>query len=159
MSETTLYILIAINLIIVAGLATYILRLLKQQKQKRLDAEVKLQKIAAEVSKHRLHLIESLQVISRAILNEDIPLTEASIRCKVLLDNLDPVLAQSETYLVFNEVFEQTKHIPRLTAWKALKGPEKLEFMAHMEALESDYNDQLVTAARSLLAQDFNRYH
>nr|WP_320136157.1 DUF2489 domain-containing protein [uncultured Amphritea sp.] len=159
MSDTTLYILIAVNLIIVAGLVVYIVRLLQQQKQKRLEAEVKLQKMAAEVSQHRLHLIESLQVISRAILNEEIPLTEASIRCKVLLDNLDPLLAQSETYIVFNEIFEQTKHIPRLAAWKALKGPEKLEFTAHMETLESDYNDQVVTAARSLLAQDFNRYH
>ena len=159
MSDTTLYILIAVNLIIVAGLVVYIVRLLQQQKQKRLEAGVKLQKMAAEVSQHRLHLIESLQVISRAILNEEIPLTEASIRCKVLLDNLDPLLAQSETYIVFNEIFEQTKHIPRLAAWKALKSPEKLEFTAHMEALESDYNDQVVTAARSLLAQDFNRYH
>ncbi|WP_417228348.1 DUF2489 domain-containing protein [Amphritea sp.] len=159
MSETTLYILIALNLLIVIGLVSYIVRLLQQQKQKRLETERKLQSIAADVSKHRLHLIESLQVISRAILNEEIPLTEASIRCKVLLDNLDPQLAQSEAYIVFNEVFEQSKHIPRLAAWKQLKGPEKLEFIAHMETLESDYNDQVVTAARSLLAEDFNRYH
>lgn len=159
MSDTTLYILIVINLLIIAGLVGYIVMLLKKQKQKRLENERKLQKIAADVSKHRLHLIESLQVISRAILNEEIPLTEASIRCKVLLDNLDPQLAQSEAYVVFNEVFEQSKHIPRLEAWKQLKGPEKLDFIAHMEALESSYNDQVVTAARSLLAEDFNRYH
>ncbi|MDO6565221.1 DUF2489 domain-containing protein [Amphritea sp. 1_MG-2023] len=159
MSETTLYSLIVINLLIVIGLIAYIVRLLKQQQQKRVENELKIQGIAADVSKHRLHLIESLQVISRAILNEEIPLTEASIRCKVLLDNLDPQLAQSEAYIVFNEVFEQSKHIPRLEAWKALKGPEKLEFIAHMETLESDYNDRLVNAAKCLLAQDFNRYH
>lgn len=159
MSETTLYILIAVNLLIVIGLIGYIIRLLQQQKQKRLANELKLQQVAAEVSKHRLHLIESLQVISRAILKEEIPLTEACIRCKVLLDNLDPQLSQAETYIVFNEVFEQTKHIPRLAAWKQLKGPEKIEFLGQMEVLESDYNDKIVNAAKCLLAQDFNRYH
>ena len=57
MSETTLYILIALNLLIVIGLDSYIVRLLQQQKQKRLETERKLQSIAADVSKHRLHLI------------------------------------------------------------------------------------------------------
>ncbi|MBR9869427.1 MAG: DUF2489 domain-containing protein [Oceanospirillales bacterium] len=159
MSETTLYILIVVNLLIVIGLGIYILRLVRQQKQKRIDAELKLQKIAAEVRDHRLHIIESLQVISRAILNEEIPLTEAGIRCKVLLDNLDPQLAQSEAYIVFNEVFEQSKHIPRMEAWKKLKGPEKLEYIAQMETLENDYSDQVISAAKCLLVQDFNRYH
>ncbi len=159
MSETTLYILIVVNLFIVAGLVFFILRLLRQQKQKRLDRERKLKRIASEVSEHRRHIIESLQVISRAILNEEIPLTEASIRCKVLLDNLDPQLAQSEAYIVFNEVFEQSKHIPRMEAWKKLKGPEKLEYIAHMDSLESDYSVQVIRAAECLLSHDFKRYH
>lgn len=159
MSETMVYILIAVNLVVVIGLVAYILRVLRQQKEKRIDAERKLQKIAAEVREHRLYMIESLQVIGRAILNEEIPLTEASIRCKVLLDNLDPQLAQSDVYIVFNEVFEQSKHIPRLEAWKNLKGPEKLEYIAHMESLESDYSHKINSAAKSLLSQDFNRYH
>ncbi|WP_299195710.1 DUF2489 domain-containing protein [uncultured Amphritea sp.] len=159
MSESTLYILIAVNLFIVVGLMFFILRLLGRQKQRRLDAEEKLKKIAAEVSEHRRYIIESLQVIGRAILNEEIPLTEASIRCKVLLDNLDPQLAQSDAYIVFNEVFEQSKHIPRMEAWKKLRGPEKLEYIAHMEALESDYSHKVNSAAECLLAQDFNHYH
>ncbi|MBN0986601.1 DUF2489 domain-containing protein [Amphritea pacifica] len=159
MSETTLYILISVNLFIVVALVYYILRLVKQQKQKRMEAENKLKKIAAEVRDNRLHIIESLQVIGQAILNDEIPLTEACIRCKVLLDNLDPQLAQSEAYIVFNEVFEQSKHIPRKEAWKKLKGPEKLEYIAHMDVLESGYSDQVISAAKCLLSQDFNRYH
>lgn len=159
MSETTLYILIVANLLIVTGLGIYILRLVRLQKQKRINAELKLQKIAAEVRQHRLHIIESLQVIGRAILSGEIPLTEASIRCKVLLDNLDPQLAQSEAYIVFNEVYEQSKHIPRMEAWKKLRGPEKLEYIAQMDRFETDYSDQVTSAAKCLLVQDFNRYH
>ncbi len=81
---------------------------------KRVQAEEKLQALADEVQQRRSHIVESLQVISRAVINGEVPLTEASIRCKVLLDNLDPQLSNDATYTVFNEVYELTKHIPRL---------------------------------------------
>lgn len=159
MSETTIYFLIALNLIIIIGLSVYIWRKLQYQQRKRKEAEEKLANMAEEVRQHREHLIESLQVIGQAILNGEIPLTEAGIRCKVLLDNLDAQLGQSDTYIVFNEVFERSKHIPRLEAWKALKGPEKLKFMDEMEQLENEFEKQMKAAAQALIKQDFSRYH
>ena len=159
MSETTIYFLIILNLVIIVGLTAYILRKLQHQKQKRKEAEQKLEKMAMEVSQRRQHIVESLQVIGQAILNGEIPLTEAGIRCKVLLDNLDVQLGQTEPYIVFNEVFERSKHIPRLEAWKALKGPQKLKYMDEMESLESDYEQQIIEAAKALKEHDFTRYN
>ncbi|WP_432471050.1 DUF2489 domain-containing protein [Amphritea sp. HPY] len=158
MSETTVYLLIAVNLFIVAGLAVYIFRLLRRQKLQRQAAEDKLKAVAEEVRKHRLYLIESLQVIGGSIINGEIPLTEASIRCKVLLDNLDPQLGQSDAYIVFNEVYQQSKHIPKLEAWKKLKSIEKAKHMQVMEQLESDYSERIRAAAKALRLQDFNHY-
>jgi len=159
MSETTIYILIAVNLIIVVGLSVYILRLLRQQKEKREIEENKLKEVAEEVRKHRLYLVESLQVIGLSIMNNEIPLTEACIRCKVLLDNLDPQLGQSDAYIVFNEVYELSKHIPKLEAWKSLKGIEKAKYMNEMDKLEVEYSERVHAAAAALSTQDFNHYH
>lgn len=159
MSETLIYSLIALNLVIIAGLGIYVYRLLKAEKIKREEAQAKADRFAQELADRRLHIIESLRVIGQAVLNEEIPLTEASIRCKVLLDNLDPQLAGNETYSVFNAVYEESKHIPRLEAWKALKGPEKLKFMNEMEALEARYTADIQSAARALTKENFNRYH
>lgn len=158
MSETTVYLLIAVNLFIVAGLAVYIFGLLRRQKLQRQAADDKLKTVAEEVRKHRLYLIESLQVIGGSIINGEIPLTEASIRCKVLLDNLDPQLGQSDAYIVFNEVYEQSKHIPKLEAWKMLKSIEKAKHMQVMEQLETDYSERIRAAAEALRLQDFNHY-
>ncbi|BBB27627.1 DUF2489 domain-containing protein [Amphritea japonica] len=159
MSDATVYSLIVVNLLVVAGLSVYIWRLLLKQKTRRLDAERKLQEIAAEVREHRLYLIESLQVIAQSVINGEIPLVEACIRCKVLLDNLDPILGQREDLLVFNEVFQQSNHIPRMEAWKKLKGPQKVEFMGLIDQLEAKYKDSIHHAAKSLLAQDLSLYH
>lgn len=159
MSDTTIYSLIVVNLLVVTGLSVFIWRLLSKQKAKRVEADRQLQAVAAEVRKHRLYLIESLQVIAKSVINGEIPLVEACIRCKVLLDNLDPLLGQTEGFLVFNEVFEQSNHIPRLEAWKKLKGPQKVEFMALIDTLEAQYKNQIHSAAQSLLAQDLSRYH
>lgn len=159
MSDTTIYSLIIVNLLVVTGLSIFIWRLLSKQKAKRVEAERKLQEIAAEVREHRLYLIESLQVIAKSVINGEIPLVEASIRCKVLLDNLDPLLAQNEGLVVFNEVFEQSNHIPRMEAWKKLKGPQKLKYMGLIETLEAQYKSQIHSAAKNLLAQDLSRYH
>lgn len=159
MSDTTIYILIAVNLIIVAGLSVYILRLMRQQKEKRQIEEDKLKEVAEEVRKHRLYLVESLQVIGQSIINSEIPLIEACIRCKVLLDNLDPQLGQSDAYIVFNEVYELSKHIPKLEAWKSLKGIEKAKHMKEMDKLEAEYGERIHAAAAALGTQDFNHYH
>ena len=159
MSDTLIYSLIALNVVIIIGLSVYVYRLLKAERLKREEAQQKAERFAQELTERRLHIIESLQVIGQAVLNGEIPLTEASIRCKVLLDNLDPQLANNETYSVFNAVYEQSKHIPRLEAWKALKGPEKLKFMDEMEALEARYTDDINVAAKALTQENFNRYH
>lgn len=159
MSETMIYSLIVLNLVIITGLSVFVYRLLKVERAKRKEAQDKADRFAREFSERRLHIIESLQVIGQAVLNGEIPLTEASIRCKVLLDNLDPQLANNETYSVFNAVYEQTKHIPRLEAWKALKGPQKLKYMDEMEALEARYTEDIKAAAQALTQENFNRYH
>ena len=159
MSDTTIYSLIIVNLFVVTGLSIFIWRLLSKQKAKRVEAELKLKEIAAEVREHRLYLIESLQVIARSVINGEIPLVEASIRCKVLLDNLDPLLAQGEGLLVFNEVFEQSHHIPRMKAWKKLKGPQKRKYLSLIDTLETQYKSQINSAAKNLLALDLSRFH
>lgn len=159
MSDAVIYSLIALNLVIIAGLSAYVYRLLSAAKLRRLEAQQKADNFAREFAERRAHIIESLQVIGQAVINGEIPLTEASIRCKVLLDNLDPQLANNDTYGVFNAVYEATQHIPRLEAWKALKGPEKARLMSEMETLEARYHDDIQVAAKALTAENFSRYH
>ena len=159
MSQTTLYILITINLVIICGLLVYLYRLLKAQKLKKIKAAEQLEELAKQAKNQRMYLIQSLQVIAQSLVNSEIPLTEGCIRCKVLIDNLDSQLGQNEPFTVFNEVYEQSKHIPKLDAWKQLKTKDKLKYMDEMDTLETQYRDAIMVAAEGLKRYQFDRYH
>ncbi|MEH6577308.1 MAG: DUF2489 domain-containing protein [Amphritea sp.] len=159
MSQTTLYILITINLVIISGLLVYLYRFVKAQKLKKTKAAEQLEELAKQAKEQRLYLIESLQVIAQCLMNSEIPLTEGCIRCKVLIDNLDSQLGQSGPFTVFNEVYEQSKHIPKLDAWKQLKTKDKLKYMDEMDKLEAQYRDAIMVAAEGLKRYQFDRYH
>ncbi len=159
MSQSTLYLLIFINLVIIAGLMMYLYQFFKKQRVRKEQAAQQLQVLAEKVKEQREYLIDSLRVIAQSLVNAEIPLTEGCIRCKVLLDNLDPQLGQSEQFIVFNEVYEKSKHIPKLEAWKKLKTREKLKYIAEMDELEARHRQAILLAATALRGYRFDRYH
>ena len=159
MSETVVYGLIVLGLVVSAGSLWFILRMLGQQKTQRDENQRRLEAVAAKAQEHRAYLVESLQVIAQTLMNEEMSVVEGSIRCRMLLDNLDPQLCLHEDFSVFSEVYEKTRHIPRLKEWQALKTKQKLPHMQLMDDVESTHKEAILMAAGKLRQHPFDRYH
>ncbi len=159
MSETVVYGLIVVGLAVSAAALWFIVRLLRQQKAQKDENQRRLEEVAVKAQEHRAYLVESLQVIAQTLMNDEMSVVEGSIRCRMLLDNLDPQLRQHEDFAVFSEVYEKTRHIPRLKEWKALKTKQKLPHMQLMDKVESEHKDAILAAAGKLRQHPFGRYH
>lgn len=159
MSEAVTHGLIFIGLLVIAGLVWFILRLLRIQREEREENQRRLEEVSRKAQEHRAYLVESLQVIAQTLMNQEMSVVEGSIRCRMLLDNLDPQLCMHADFSVFSEVYEKTRHIPRLAEWKALKTKQKLPHMQLMDDVESEHKEAVLKAAERLRVHPFDRYH
>jgi hypothetical protein len=66
----------------------------------------------------RKHIINSIRVLARCIIADQVEFSEACIRIKVLIDALAPEMHQDPDYLIFNEIYESTAHMPTHEARK-----------------------------------------
>lgn len=160
MNENLLYTLIGVGLLVILVLALYIFKLLKAEQQRKRELQAREQRLADEAQKQRDYLLESIRVISSALLNDDkITLTEGCIRLKVMIDNLDPTLHQDSAFDVFDEVYNRTRHIPILADWRDLERKEKRKFEREMQAIEAECEARIRSAAAELLKHPMHDPH
>lgn len=137
-------VVIILTLVAVAGFLHWQLHLRKKR-----DALL-LAEQEAKISKNREDAINSLRIIGKSYMAEQVELGEASIRVSNLMDYLSLTESQRAPYRVFDEVNAKIKHIPILQAWKDLPAKEK---RAHLKAIyraENEYKDFARDAAKSL---------
>ncbi len=146
---TTLYIvLIVLAVLIIGSLAYWALSLTKKVKQQE-------EEILKTVNDKHDHITESIRVISSAYGDNQIELIEASIRLKVLLDNLPLSEKEKEPYTVFSVIYDKVAHIPTHENWKALDKNTKRQFEKDMKVLEQDYEDLFASSVEQLKRQKF----
>ncbi len=155
MSESMIYILITIFLIVSAGLFFYISLQIKDLLTKKKQREESARKQQAANEKHKQYLIESIRVISSSMLDNQCPLTEGCIRLKVLLDNYSSTLKGSPELIVLERVYEKTTHIPILDEWKKLSLKDRVRFEKEIATLEKNHDAEIKEAARFLKAYPF----
>ena len=146
---TTLYIvLIVLAVLIIGSLAYWALSLTRKVKQQE-------EEILKTVNDKHDHITESIRVISSAYGDNQIELIEASIRLKVLLDNLPLSEKEKEPYTVFSVIYDKVAHIPTHENWKALDKNTKRQFEKDMKVLEQDYEDLFASSVEQLKRQKF----
>ncbi|WP_151702732.1 DUF2489 domain-containing protein [Nitrincola alkalilacustris] len=133
-----IYFFIFIGLIVIAGLLAFIFKHLAAQKQLKLEQEATVQKARADALHHRQYLIDSIRILSKGMEKGELRLSEGCIRLKVLLDNLVPHLLVDAKFMVFNHVYNETAHIPRLKEWKALTADERRKHEVTLQKLEME---------------------
>ncbi|WP_409523582.1 DUF2489 domain-containing protein [Nitrincola sp. MINF-07-Sa-05] len=148
-----IYFFIFIGLIVIAGLLVFIFKHLAKQKQFKFEQEAAARKHREEAQQHRQYLVDSIRILSQGMVKEELRLTEGCIRIKVLIDNLVPHLLTDAKFMVFNHVYNETAHIPRLKEWKALTADERREHEVTLERLETEFKDDIHEALAEL-----NRY-
>ncbi|MCO4757916.1 MAG: DUF2489 domain-containing protein [Oceanospirillaceae bacterium] len=159
MSETWVYGLIAVGLLVCVGLVVFIQRQRTTIKAAQEEQAAKLHALEAKAQEQRDYLIESIHVIANAMIHDErMTLTEGTIRISVLLDNLSPQLKQEPDFSVINEVFERTRHIPYLNKWKELDKQERWRYKQEMKQIEAEHKDALLKAAGLLASYPFEKH-
>lgn len=149
--------LIIIGLIIIAALAWLISRQLRAQRRAREARQRVLDEVRAKAQQQRDYLIESVRVIASAVGDGQCELTEGCIRLKKLLDHLAPHLHQHEHFAIINQMYEATKHMPIMDAWKQLKIKQRFEYTREREELERQHGDAILIAAKALSGYRFEQ--
>lgn len=159
MSEQLVYLLIAVGLLVCAGLGVFIFRQYRGITTAKAEQAEKLREIEQKAQEQRDYLIQSIHVIANAMIHDEkMTLTEGSIRLNVLLDNLSPQLKQEPDISVISTVYEQTKHIPYLKAWQELDKQEKWRYTQEMKKIEKAHKDELLKAAEILSSYPFEKH-
>ncbi|MFC3150952.1 DUF2489 domain-containing protein [Litoribrevibacter euphylliae] len=147
---TTLHItLLIIALGIIAGLSYWAWNLTQQVKKKEKD-------ILDSVNQRHDNIIESIRVIASAYEDQQVELIEASIRLKVLLDNLPLSAEEKQPFIVLDVIYEKVGHIPTHENWKALSRKEKFQYEKEMASIEQEYKDLFTATAKELKTYAFD---
>lgn len=121
MSQSVIYLLIALGLAACVVAVVYIRRHLMIIRQAKVQQEEQDQATRQRYEERRAYLIESIQVIAKAVgSDEKLSNTEACMRLTSLLESFAPQLLQQAEFSVIQEVYNRTQHIPIMAEWKAL---------------------------------------
>jgi len=163
MSDSVLYGLSGLGLLLIAALVVMIVRQLKQLNRQRQLQEENRQRLAQmqqKASEQREYLIDSIRVIARAMSEDDrLTLTEGCIRLKVLLDHLKPEMHLDPDFEIIERHYLATRHIPYLEAWRKLERKEKRRYQREMDELERQNRPALLQAAEKLRSYPLERMH
>ncbi len=150
-----IYFAIATGCLLIVVLSLYIYRTLNTQKQRQQAQQEILDQHLKEHQEQQEYVSSSINIIVKALATGQIEVVEASIRLKVLVDQLRPNLEENN-FPVMESVFEATKHIPKLKAWKALTKQERKTYTKLINELEVKHADTVkaeVVQLGELMAQ------
>lgn len=150
MTTTIQWLLIGAGLLICLGLVWFILRQLRVLRNAR---QVRLERESRQI-RQRLYLVESVRVLARSMLEDQIELSEGCIRIKVLLDNLAPELHQDPRFQIFQTMYDAMAHMPthEVRQQTDKRFVRKLDHQRY--SLEREHRQAIRVAAETLLALD-----
>ncbi len=93
----------------------------------------------------------SIDVLVRCLIQEQVSLTEASIRISGLAKTLVLSDVEKEFYLPFDQLALVTSHIPILQEWGKLSAKEQLYFEQERAILEQEHKRRVLSAAQQLM--------
>ncbi len=148
-----IYAAIAVIAILVAMAAYYHVRLYNKN-VKLSENEAELRKTLAD---NRQKNINSVEIIARAVLDDQVTLTEASIRINALIQAIRLEEDKAKELSVFRQLAEATAHIPILEKWKALSRKEKRDYEKERESIEDNFRDFVVAASEKIARNNLLR--
>lgn len=117
----------------------------KKRKERKLSEKLNSERLEGDKDAR-----QSIQIISRALLQKDLSETEAAMRIAFLAQKLTPSADEATALLIFQQLAEATAHIPILEDWNALERTEKHRLTAEREGIESKYSEFVQDSAAKL---------
>ena len=153
MSESTVFFLIASGVLIIIFLSFFIYKKYIVLKNNKMEEEEQAQRLRAAQEEKYKYVIDSLKILSQALMTGQVGIVEGAIRIKVLIDHHDPDLHNNQSYTVFSDIFSETEHIPFLKAWKELDKRSKRKYEIFMSEIETRRGEEVKGAAVKLNAE------
>ena len=147
--------LFAVGLVIVACLSVYAFYLQRKVWARAAERKIQDDALAQEGKDQRRRINQSIQIIAQGALEDQLSLTEASIRIKVLLDSLGLESRVTQEYEAFYALALATDHIPILAQWKALDKKQQRAFEKQRMALEVEHKAAVIEAAGRIRGLSF----
>ncbi|ATX77134.1 MULTISPECIES: DUF2489 domain-containing protein [Reinekea] len=144
-------VLLGLAITIIVVLAAIAGRYLWQVRQQAAENELKQQALAQKQAEQRVYLIESLQLIAGTVVNNDLNLSEATIRCKVLLDALLLPAEIRAPFEVLDEVYEHLQGFDTHEQRKKLTSAERKAQDQSRIDIEGRYRQQLLGCFQQLV--------
>ena len=142
--------LIVIAVIIVATLAIYAIKLLKQlQEQTEKQAQVEKERQQA-LNQHDKKILDSVVIIVRAMKEEQCDISEGCWRLSVLLDSLKTSDNHHQQFPAIFELYEAIKHMPIMEARKKLEKRERMKLDLERVKTEARLADAVKDNVNSL---------
>lgn len=136
--------LVVLAVLVVAGLGGYAWRLWREVQRREAARREELERA------HR-NCLESLEAIATAMLGDQVDLVEGALRCKVLLDIIDPALLEREDFKVFAEVYRRTEHLHTHSSRQDLSAKQRFAEDRERIALQEERYTALHEAAQKVL--------
>jgi hypothetical protein len=151
-----IYFAIFTGCLMVIGLSIYIYGHLNNAKQEKAKQQLLIEQHLQEHNERQQYVTDSIDIIIKALHSEQVGIIEASIRLKVLVDQLKPMFAEN-SLPVIEQVFSKTQHIPKLKEWKALDKQQRKQFTQEMDTIEVQYSEQVKLDTKKLSELMANR--
>jgi hypothetical protein len=150
MTDFYLNLLVGIGVVLFAALFIYALnlgyRLFGQAKEReRLSNQVQEHVLLKDVEAR-----QAIQVIARALLQNDLSDTEAAMRISFLSQQVAATSEEIESFSIFQQLAEATSHIPILEDWTALERIEKRRLNVERESIEAGFREFIRSSATEL---------
>lgn len=142
-----------LGLLIVVPLAVYAFRLWRRLKAMEARQQATEAAAASRIEKQKQQAENGLRILATALLQDELTLTEASMRISYLLVQVDEQAAGKQRYSAFFQLAEATAHIPILDKWKALPRKQKHAFTVEREKHEENFKPFVLEATRILLEE------
>lgn len=141
--------LIVCVLALVAIYYSYLWKVRKREIQANQDKELEL------IRQKQVDAQNSITLIARALLQDQVSPTEASLRIVHLLRVLVLDEGKTDIFNVFHKLSEEAAHIPILDEWKKLNRKEKKEFESLRLSIEEKYKDFTKVSAEKIASTNF----
>jgi hypothetical protein len=144
MSVSVAAILLAVGVVVIVALVVYAVRL--RHEVKRRDA-FRQEEDARAIT----NSLENLDYVTAALVQEQVEITEGAWRCKVLLEIIEPSLAERDEFSAFSEVYSRTRHLKTHSARKELTSRERMREDKERLQVEDDMRQRVLEAAQAVI--------
>ncbi len=156
MSESLLFTLASLALIIIAalsGVAVYYLWQVKKQNEQLKQQQAEQKKAWREKKEE---LAKDIKFIAQAMVQEQCEITEGCLRIKVLMDHLDTDLQHKPEFKTIQHMFSLTSSMPTHQAYKALSPKERFKLDNQRYRYEDEHRDNVLAEAKQLMQYQFD---